>query len=64
MDLPTMEKYFNGLYQTYPNHYSEALFKCPVCKVGEVHRDDTVILTSYPPKNLYKCFNCGKVFYR
>ena len=64
MDLPTMEKYFNGSYQTYPNEWSKPLFQCPVCKVGEVRRNDMVILTSYPPKNLYKCFNCGEEFYR
>lgn len=65
MDLPTIEKYFGDLFGNYiPDQYSEALFQCPVCKVGEVHRDNTIILSSYPPKNLYKCFNCGKEFYR
>lgn len=64
MDLPTMEKYFNGLYQTYPDNYSEALFKCPKCGNGEVRRDNMVIVPSYPPKNLYKCFDCGAEFYK
>lgn len=64
MDLPSMGEYFSGLCQGYSNHYSEALFQCPVCKVGEVHRNNTIILPSYPSKNLYKCFNCGKEFYR
>ena len=64
-NLPNMEEYFSDLFKGYSNNqYSKPLFQCPVCKVGEVHRDDTVILASYPPKNLYKCFNCGKEFYR
>lgn len=65
MELPSMYEYFDGLYETYsPGRYSKALFKCPKCGDGEVHRDDQVILTSYPPKNLYKCFDCGAEFYR
>ena len=65
MDLPNMYEYFNDLYETYsPGRYSEALFKCPKCKDGEVRRDNMVILPSYPPKNLYKCFYCGAEFYR
>ena len=65
MKLPTMDEYFDDLYETWsPHHYSEALFKCPKCGEGEVRRDNEVILSSYPPKNLYKCFNCGAVFYR
>ena len=44
MDLPNMEEYFSGLFKGYSNNqYSKPLFKCPVCKVGEVHRDDTVL---------------------
>ena len=52
MDLPNMEEYFSDLFEGYSNNqYSKPLFQCPVCKVGEVHRDDTIILASYPPKN-------------
>lgn len=64
MDLPTMGEYFSNLFEDYPNNYSEALFQCPVCKIGEVHRNNTILLLSYPPKNLYKCFSCGKEFYK
>lgn len=65
MELPTMNEYFNDLSEMYiPNRYSEALFKCPKCSDGKVHRDNTVILPSYPPKNLYKCLYCGAEFYR
>lgn len=65
MDLPNMEEYFNSLYSTWSsNHYGEVLFKCPKCKDGMVCRDNTVILPSYPPKNLYKCLDCGAEFYR
>lgn len=65
MDLPTMEEYFKNTYDA--NTYicwSEPLFQCPVCKEGKVKRNETEILATYPPKNLYKCFNCGKEFYR
>lgn len=31
---------------------------CPVC--GEkLYRDDTTVLTSYPPMHRYECDNCG-----
>lgn len=64
--LPTAEEYFDRIPRdtaTY-SQWSEALFQCPLCKGGKVHRNNTIILSSYPPKNLYKCFNCGEVFYK
>ena len=64
--LPTMKKYLDRISSDTATYiqWSEALFQCPICKVGAVHRDNKIILPSYPPKNLYKCFNCGEVFYR
>lgn len=65
-NLPTMEEYFDYISRDTPTYieWSEALFKCPFCKVGKVKRNETTVLTSNPPKSMYQCFNCGKVFYR
>lgn len=36
--------------------------KCELCK-GEMELDKNIILTSYPPKHLYKCSKCGHIQY-
>lgn len=56
----TEEEYFESLNKQYlpTGMWSDPLFECPNCG-GHVVRNESYILTSYPPKHMYKCFNCG-----
>ena len=64
-NLPTMNEYIkeNNPQKLYNfSTYSEPLFKCPVCG-GPVRKNLQIVLTSYPPKYLYVCDNCGSTEY-
>lgn len=64
--LPSEEEYFEQKKQTYRNDgfmlstYSEPLYMCPKCG-GQVRRNETMVLTSYPPQYRFECDNCGYV---
>lgn len=65
--LPSYDEYKKGPHSHHlcgisGSKYSEPLFKCPVCG-GEVRRDESIVLTTIPPKCKYKCDICGKVFH-
>lgn len=34
--------------------------ECPKCGCA-LHKNLEIVLTTYPPKSQYKCFNCGFV---
>lgn len=62
--LPTAEEYaarFN-IYDSF-TAWSEPKYKCPKCD-GGMCRDETTILTSYPPQRLYRCNKCGHIDYQ
>ena len=41
-----------------PSHYEPTNIRCPNC--GKlIHRDTSVVLTSYPAQHRYECFECG-----
>lgn len=64
-DLPTAEEYkksFGSL--DYNEEWSEPKYLCPKCKEGGMRRNEGVVLTSYPPKRLYKCDKCGHIDYQ
>lgn len=44
------------------NHYSHVDGECPYCKALLVYRNDSMILTSYPPQHQYHCKRCGHVW--
>ena len=45
------------------NGYQLTGIECPKC--GEkLHKNIDIILTSLPPKNKYKCFNCKWIGYK
>lgn len=43
--------------------WSEPKYICPKCKEGGMCRDETMILTSIPPKHQYECNKCHHVEY-
>ena len=49
---------FSGMME----HETLIAGKCPYCRASEVYRDNTKILTSYPPQQQYKCKACGEVW--
>lgn len=59
-DLPNMDDYKESLLRNIIPEYSEPKFKCPDCG-GGMCMNNFVVLTTCPPKNLYKCDKCGKV---
>ena len=70
MKLPSAEEYAQKDAE-YQQHYwewstrrwSQPLYICPKCKEGGMCRDETVILTSIPPKHMYECNKCHYVDY-
>lgn len=70
MQLPSAEEYVQKDAE-YQQHYwewstrrwSQPLYICPKCKEGGMCRDETVILTSIPPKHMYECNKCHHVEY-
>ena len=42
--------------------YSDPVYKCPKCG-GGMCRDNTKVLTSYPPQYEYRCNKCGHISY-
>lgn len=57
--LPTQDEY-KELFATISrsNEWSNPLYICPKCG-GNVRRNETIVLTSNPPKHQYKCEKCG-----
>ena len=49
-------------YNDVINHYSYVDGECPYCKAHLVYRNDSIILTSYPPQHQYTCKRCGHVW--
>ena len=39
------------------------IYICPKCKEGGMCRDETIVLTSIPPKHMYECNKCHHVEY-
>lgn len=64
-NLPTAEEYRQRMQAAaIPlKRWSDPVFKCPKCDGGAMCRDNTVVLTSNPPKHVYQCNNCGYVEY-
>ena len=61
--LPSQEDYYYQrdrmtLVSEASNKWSEPLFVCPKCKNSGVRRKEDYLLTSYPPRYLYKCDKC------
>ena len=44
--------------------WSSPVYRCKKCGDGGMCRDNTKVLTSYPPKYEYRCNKCGNVEYR
>ena len=61
--LKTLEEYIDS-HREAINHYgefgeySEPKFKCPKCG-GNVRKNLSLVLTSYPPQYRYDCEKCG-----
>ena len=70
MKLPSAEEYAQR-DADYQQHYfdwsirrwSQPLYICPKCKEGGMCRDETMVLTSIPPKHMYECNKCHHVEY-
>lgn len=70
MKLPSAEEYAQKDAE-YQQHYwkwstrrwSPPMYVCPECKEGGMCRDETVVLTSIPPKHMYECNKCHHVEY-
>lgn len=64
-NLPTAEEYRQRKQAaaTPLKRWSDPVFKCPKCDGGAMCRDNTVVLTSNPPKHVYQCNKCGYVEY-
>ena len=70
MKLPSAEEYAQKDAE-YQQHYwewstrgwSQPLYICPKCKEGGMCRDETIVLTSIPPKHMYECNKCHHVEY-
>ena len=70
MQLPSAEEYgqkdaeYQQNYWEWSTHrWSQPLYICPKCKEGGMCRDETVVLTSIPPKHMYECNRCHHVEY-
>lgn len=62
--LPTIEEYKKSIENiSDANEWSEPKFKCPKCAIGRMHKNNTIVLTTYPVKYLYKCDNCDHIEY-
>lgn len=57
-DNEHIQKQVSGMMQD----YSEPKYKCPKCG-GNVRKNLTIVLTSYPPKFRYECDNCNHIDY-
>ena len=69
VDLPTAKQYIETIEE--PNfmdqftEYSEPKYKCPKIDCGGgMCKNNTIVLTSNPPKFIYKCNKCGCVDYQ
>lgn len=64
-DLPTADEYREsiGFPYYFQREWSEPKYACPACG-GGMCRNETVVLTSNPPKYEYQCNKCGHVEYQ
>lgn len=60
--LPTRDEYKAAIDLEPEPEYSEPKYACEQCG-GGMCRNNRIVLTSYPPKYLYKCNKCGYVDY-
>lgn len=58
--ISTKEEYESQQQGNKYQRESEPLFQCPECG-GGMRRDEMIVLTSYPPKRIYRCDKCGHV---
>lgn len=66
-NLPTAEQYKNQIDNTIIDlgeEYSEPKYQCPFCNRGAMCRNEKILLTSNPPKRLYKCNVCERTDYQ
>ena len=59
-NLPTREEYIknDGSFYIDGYKYSEPKYICPKCG-GNVRKNLSIVLTTYPPKYEYMCDSCG-----
>lgn len=60
--LPTKEEFKATIKSEPKPEYSEPKYECEKCG-GGMCKNNRIVLTSYPPKYLYKCNKCGHVDY-
>lgn len=51
-------KFIGGIAGLKDNKYEKTNIECPECN-ELLYKDISVVLTTYPCKYNYKCFNCG-----
>lgn len=61
----TREEYINNMRKAYHmSDWSKPKFECPECGKFSVCRNETIVLTSFPTKHIYKCMEeyggCGE----
>lgn len=60
--LPTKDEYIKRKkYSPINSGWSEPKFKCDECG-GNVRRDNSIILTTFPPLYRYVCEDCDKEY--
>ena len=53
----TLEEYREQMKITQHGKYTKIDVECPKC--GErLYRDNSIVLTTYPPQHRLECFNC------
>ena len=65
-NLPTAKEYREAAQKSafqFTAQWSEPKYQCPECG-GGMCRDETTVLTSYPPKYRYQCDKCGHIDYQ
>lgn len=57
-----MQKDATCVYNGMVEEYTQVPGKCPYCDAHLVFRNNSIVLTSCPPKHQYTCKRCGKVW--
>ena len=61
-NLPTAKEYREAALP-FTSQWSEPKYQCPKCG-GGMHRNEMVVLTSYPAQYEYQCDQCGYIEYQ
>lgn len=57
--LPSAKEYREMANQIdFSARWSEPKYQCPKCN-GGMRRDETIVLSSFPPQYMYECNKCG-----